>query len=64
MSTAEGTWFPRLRYVTDHRTVLCELILDAVAMGVKIPGDMPIDTDQHVAMAIVTVSRLLHYARS
>lgn len=59
-----GRLIPRSLYTTGYREMLCEMILDAVALGVVIPGDMPVDTEEHIQAAIVFVARLTgKYAR-
>ena len=58
-AAAPGALVPRALYRADHREVLCKMILHAVDLGVPIPDDMPVDTPQHVKMAIVYVARLV-----
>ena len=53
-----GGWTTRLLYRDDYRDTLRWMILDAMAMGVQIPDDMPADTTEHVQAAIVYVARL------
>jgi hypothetical protein len=55
---APGELRPRALYRADYREALCKMILHAVDMGVKIPDDMPVDTPEHIKMAIVYVGRL------
>ena len=58
---AQGTWVPRARYRSDsisYRETLCQMLLDAAELGVKIPDDMPVDTPEHIQSAIVYVARL------
>lgn len=60
LGSADG-WIPRPRYRDDrhnYRNTLCHMILDAVALGVKIPDDMPVDSEEHIQSAIVFVARL------
>lgn len=49
---------PIPRYTRQHRAVLREMIISALEMGVDLPADMPCDTEEHMAMAIVMVARL------
>lgn len=61
---APGELRPRALYRADYREALCKMILEAVSLGVQIPDDMPVDTPEHVKMAIVYVARLTgQYAR-
>lgn len=55
---APGELRPRALYRADYREALCKMILEAVSLGVKIPDDMPVDTPEHIKMAIVYVGRL------
>ena len=49
---------PRALYRVSYREALQAMILDAMVMGVQIPDDMPVDTPEHVKMAIVCMDRL------
>lgn len=53
-----GRLVPRALYRISYREALQAMILDAMVMGVQIPDDMPVDTPEHVKMAIVCMGRL------